>query len=134
MIRKKDIFLIAGLTLLAALLLWILPALRPKAPESEALYLRYSLNGQAADVIPLTEEMDMTVDQGSDRVNVLHITPKGFRMASSTCHNQLCVHQGEVTAENMAERPLYHMIVCAPHRLVAELLTEAQWKEETHAE
>ena len=51
---EKDIFLIAGLTLLAAVLLWTIPALRSKAPEIAALYLRYSLNGQAAEVIPLT--------------------------------------------------------------------------------
>jgi hypothetical protein len=123
MIAKRDMILIGVLVMLAAGLLWLMPALRQAPAAKAALYLRYSLNGQPAATIPLTRETDLTVDQGDGRVNNLHLTPKGFVMASATCQNQLCVHQGEVTANNMAERPLYNMIVCAPHRLVAELLT-----------
>lgn len=133
MIRKRDILLIAILAALAGILLLVLPALREKPSAEAALYLRYSIDGKPAATVPLSQETDLTVDQGNGMVNVLHLSPHGFSMASSSCHNQLCIYQGEVTAENMAERPLFHMIVCAPHRLVAELLTADQLEDGDHA-
>lgn len=132
MFKKRDIILIATLALLAGFLLWLLPLLREKPLPEAALYLRYSIHGQVAATIPLLEERDLTVEQGNGAVNILHLSPQGFLMVSSNCHNQLCVFQGEVTVENMDERPLYHMIVCAPHQLVAELLTAGQAGELNH--
>ena len=131
MIKKKDFFLIAILALIAGGLLFLLPYFREpvSVPPDTVLYLRYTLNGQEEHVVPLTEETNLVLDQGDGKINVLRLSPRGFSMASSTCHNQLCVLQGEVTPENMEERPLFHMVVCAPHRVVAELLTREPEKE-----
>ena len=125
MFKKRDFILIALLVLVAGGIFFCLPYLR-SAPSSEGtLYLQLTANGENPKFLPLLKEEDITIEQEDGMVNVFHLTPEGFSMASSSCHNQLCVSQGEVTAENMNERPLFHMIVCAPHRLVAELLTEA---------
>ena len=131
MFKKKDLYLIAVLALVAGGLLFLLPHLQKPAlpPADGLLYLRYTVNGQEAQVLPLTEETDLMISQEEEKTNVLHLTPNGFSMASSTCHNQLCVLQGEVTLKNMEERPLFHMVVCAPHRIVAELLTQPPEKE-----
>lgn len=131
MFKKKDFFLIAVLALIAGGLLFLLPHFRESVPVTPdtLLYLRYTINGQEEHVVPLTEETDLVLEQEDGKINVLHLSPHGFSMSFSTCHNQLCVLQGEVTSENMDERPLFHMVVCAPHRVVAELLTREPEKE-----
>ena len=129
MFRKKDILLIFLLAVVAGGVLLLMPLLRkgampqagPAAGEA-SLYLRYSIGGETVATLPLTEEKDLQIDQGDGVINILHLSPTGFFMQSSTCHNQLCVYQGEVTADNMDSRPLMNMVVCAPHRVVAELL------------
>ncbi len=83
MINKRDMLLIGALALVAAGLLLLIPALRPEPAQGAALYLRYSLNGQETATIPLTQERDLTVDQGGGMVNTLHLSPDGFFMASS---------------------------------------------------
>lgn len=123
MVKKRDLILIALLGLMAGALLWVMPMLRRLPTPETKLYMRYRINGEAPVVIPLTEERELTVKQEENVLNTFRLSPAGFAMASSTCKNQLCVFQGEVTAENMAERPMYNMIVCAPHRLIAELMT-----------
>jgi len=134
MFRKKDIILILVLAAIAGGLWLLAPILSVKPPPEATLFLRYSINGQKMETIPLGETPELTIDQGGGAVNILSLTANGFRMAYSTCHNQLCVYQGEVTPENMEERPLYHMIVCAPHRLVVELITATPPGREAHEE
>ena len=65
--------------------------------------------------ITVTREDDPTVS------NTLRLTKDGFSMASSTCDNQDCVLQGEVTLENKDERVLMHMVLCLPHNVSVEL-------------
>lgn len=134
MIKKRDLILIALLALMAGTLLWVLPMLRTVPTPEAKLYMRYQINGGEPVVIPLTEERELTVKQEENVSNIFRLSPAGFAMASSTCKNQLCVYQGEVTAENMAERPMYNMIVCAPHRLVAELMTAEEIERIAHEE
>ena len=124
MFKKRDFILIALLALAAGGAFFCLPMFRSAPPPEGTLYLRFAINGENPKVLPLIKEETLTIDQSDGKVNVLQLTPEGFFMASSSCHNQLCVSQGRVTAENMNTRPLFHMVVCAPHRLVAELLTE----------
>ena len=44
-------------------------------------------------------------------------------MKESNCTNQDCVHQGDVTLQNIASRPLANQIICLPHKVVLELVT-----------
>ena len=131
MFVKRDIFLV-GILLVLAVGGWLLrPVLRPTAAlpvqmAEAALYVRYHVNGSEETVIPLVGEQEITIDQGEGQTNVLRLWPEGVEMKFSTCHNQLCVAQGQVTLENMDDRPLLHMIVCAPHRLVVELLEASE--------
>ncbi len=92
-----------------------------KAPEAEA-YLYLYLNGRLYGIVPLGEEQDMTVDQGDGVVNVIHLLPNGFYMASSTCENQLCVKEGTVTVDNYQNRILGASVLCLPHGLDLELI------------
>ncbi len=123
MFKKRDLILIGIFTVFALAVLLIVPMLREKAPADAKWYLRYQAENGEQVLRPLGEDQQITVDQGDGKVNVIRLSPDGFVMESSTCHNQLCIYQGQVTVDNMDERPLYNMIVCAPHRLVLELIT-----------
>ena len=124
--KKRDIWLIAGIVIVALAALLLLGAVRPSAAKDAKLYIRYSIDGETQAVLPLETDMDVTVDQGDGCVNVLHLSADGVVMQSSTCRNQQCVEQGKVTLANRDLRPLYNMIVCAPHHLTVELLTQEE--------
>ena len=79
--------------------------------------------------LPLPETEDYTLpvrqvrDDGTEEVNLIHVTPEGFYMESSTCENQDCVEQGIVTLENRHERILYNAVLCLPNMVSLELYT-----------
>ena len=85
-----------------------------------------------AGLLPLPQEGEYikTVRQlltdGSEYVNVLHVTPEGFYMEESNCEGHDCINEGEVTLSNREERALWNMVICLPHRLSAELITRAE--------
>ena len=72
---------------------------------------------------PLLEERELPITQADGMKNVVHISPSGFFMASATCENQDCVHQGEVTLQNRDLRILGNQVVCLPNKVMLELLT-----------
>ena len=86
----------------------------------------------AAGLLPLPVEGEYTrtirqiSEDGSETINVLHLTPNGFRMEESNCEGQDCVKMGEVTLENREERVLWNMIICLPHQLSLELITREE--------
>ena len=83
-------------------------------------------------LLPLPQEGEykktirVAMPDGSEYINVLHITPNGFWMENANCEGQDCVKQGEVTLENREERILWNMIICLPHQLSAELITREE--------
>ena len=80
--------------------------------------------------LPLEGEYQKTIRQiapdGTEYVNVLHVTPEGFWMEESNCEGHDCIGEGEVTLSNREERALWNMVICLPHRLSAELVTRAE--------
>ena len=101
------------------------PAEAPLAKEAEenaSAYLFIILDNRVYGIEPLGEERDVTVDQGSGVVNVIHLLPDGFYMLSSTCDNQLCVTEGTVTTANYRQRFLGPCVYCLPHNLQLELV------------
>ena len=92
-------------------------------PEETAPgYLFIILEGRVWGIEALGEERDVTVDQGSGVVNVIHLQKDGFFMHSSTCDNQLCVGEGTVTLTNWQQRILGPCVYCLPHNLQLELV------------
>ena len=80
--------------------------------------------------LPLEGEYTKTIRQvlpdGSEYINVLHLTPEGFWMEEANCEGHDCIGEGEVTLSNREERALWNMVICLPHRLSAELITRAE--------
>ncbi len=90
-------------------------------PSIDGDYVSIQVDGQEVRRIPLSEPQTVTIDQGNGVVNVVEITEHGAVMRSSTCHNQLCVHMGEVTTENWEYRVNGAFIICLPNRVTVEL-------------
>ena len=80
--------------------------------------------------LPVEKEYSRTIRQtmedGTEAVNVLHLTPNGFRMEDANCEGHDCVNMGEVTLENREERVLWNMVICLPHQLSLELITREE--------
>ena len=156
LLKNKNVLLVVGLlvicaaVLLAAGFINTKPATLPEvtntvepAPELSADanmprgYILAQKNGDGG-WIPLSTGEDLVVsisDENDPGIkNVLRITQNGFKMESSTCDNQDCVDQGEVTLENMSERVLMNMVICLPHQLSVELYSIEQLVEMSVAE
>ena len=73
-----------------------------------------------------TRTIRQTAPDGTEAVNVLHLTPEGFWMEDANCEGHDCVKQGVVTLENRETRILWNMIICLPHQLSLELITREE--------
>ena len=70
-----------------------------------------------------TRTIRQTMADGTEAINVVHLTPNGFWMEDANCEGHDCVNEGEVTLENREERVLWNMVICLPHQLSLELIT-----------
>ena len=88
--------------------------------EPAKAYLLVTVAGAMYEPIPLYEEGRYTITRG-DYVNTIAVTPNSIRMHESSCDNQDCVLQGEVTLENRHSRVLQNLIICLPNDVMLEL-------------
>ena len=86
-------------------------------------YLRVQVGDQVWDPIALADGDSYTISQPDGKENVVNVTANGAVMHSSTCDNQSCIKQGEVTLENRDSRVLSNMIICLPNEVILEVLT-----------
>ncbi len=83
-------------------------------------------------LLPLPTEGEYTrtirqlMDDGTEAINVLHLTTNGIWMEDANCEGHDCILEGEVTLENREERVLWNMIICLPHELAIELITREE--------
>lgn len=93
-------------------------------PDAEPLaYLRVQVDDEALPLIPLADGGEYTITQPTGETNVIHTTAQGAVMHFSTCKNQSCIQQGEVSLDNRDMRVMGSMIVCLPNKVVLELFT-----------
>ena len=104
-----------------ALLGYQLQRSRQVARDEIAVYL----DGKLYATSPLRSGQDLTVEQEDGSVNVIRMTENGFHMQSSTCKNQDCVHQGDVTRDNWSQRLLGTHVICLPNRVDVVLMVES---------
>lgn len=110
--------LLAGSAAAAALILRQLDT-RTADPGRE---VRIYLDGKLHTTAHLGRKQEIAVRQDDGSVNVVALDEEGVWMESSTCHNQLCVHQGKVTYENYKNRYYGTDIICLPNRVTVELV------------
>ena len=106
----------------AAVLLTVTLTNRKKQAKDE---LAVYVNGALYITSPLRAGQDLAVEQEDGSVNVIHMTEDGFFMKSSTCENQDCVFQGDVTRQNWYRRLLGPHVLCLPNRVDVFLIVES---------
>ena len=121
LMKKRDLFIVAALLLVAVAGMAAVKFLSPNtAPGSAKLYVcsyvyqEVSLGGD-----PVIE-----IDQGNDIVNHVEIKDGAIYMSDSTCPDQQCVGQGEISMDNYEQRVLRNWIVCLPNQVTVELTLE----------
>ena len=70
-------------------------------------------------------------EDGSEWRNVIRMTPEGFCMIESDCEGHDCIEEGEVTLDNMHDRLLWNMVICAPHKLTLYLYSPEEAVEQS---
>ena len=79
-------------------------------------------NRQYGDPIPMDREKVITIKQENGHVNKVHITPEKAYMEYSSCDNQDCVGQGEITMDNYKTRILSTFVICLPNNVTVEMV------------
>ncbi len=118
--KRIDLAIIGGVAAVAVILLL---ALRAPAGVAGTCVIVYVNDAEYAR-LPLGTPTVVTIDQGGGKVNVVEVFAGGVRMQSSTCRNQLCVLQGDVTEESAAHAALANWIVCLPNGVSVALVPE----------
>lgn len=120
--KKKDIIII-GAVVLVIVIAAVVVLLTGSGGGTKA-HLAIYVGDMLYREVELDEEKTVTVNQGQGVINKVHVTKNGFYMESSSCDNQDCVHQGEVTLDNYEDRVLMNWIVCLPNQVTLELVVE----------
>ncbi|MEG2456022.1 MAG: NusG domain II-containing protein [Oscillospiraceae bacterium] len=111
-----------GIVLAVALLsVGLMALLSGRSSGSE---VRVYLGDALYETLPFGVPAEVRIPQENGGENVVSITTTGVSMKSSTCKNQVCVHSGTITRENLAYRPSGAWIVCLPNRVSVEVRLE----------
>lgn len=119
MIRRRDIGIIA-IVLCIALCLFGANALFTRGKHADGTVEIYA-EGKLYATARVGQKETITVSRDGME-NVIAFTERGVYMHSSTCKNQLCVGQGEVTLDNYATRSMGTRIICLPNAVEIRLV------------
>lgn len=89
-------------------------------------YLRISVNNRMYEPIPLNGRFSVDIAREGGYHNLVSAEDGVISMIFSSCDNQLCVHQGEVSLDNRDLRALYNQIICLPNEVLLEVLNEQE--------
>lgn len=95
------------------------------APQTEEVrgYVVITVGSrQYGDPIPMDRDKVITIRQSDGKENKVHITPEKVYMEQSTCENQDCVGQGEITLDNYKTRILSTYVICLPNAVTIEMV------------
>ena len=115
MLKKKDVYLILGILLLAVGC-WLLFGVSGKGSLVEI-----RLNGEVYETLPQGQEKTIIIQQADGRENRIRMDAEGVWMEYSTCDNQICVHTGKILFAEEAGLSLQKSIVCLPNGVTVEL-------------
>ena len=98
------------------------PMPAPQTAEVKGYVVITVGNRQYGDPIPMDRDKVITVRQSDGKENKVHITPEKVYMEHSTCENQDCVGQGEITLDNYKTRILSTYVICLPNAVTIEMV------------
>lgn len=117
--KKRDLQIIIAVLVLAlgglvARSMWD----RSDGPED---YVRIYVGSEEYKRVSLSDPQIVVVER-DDKYNEVEITDHSVKMKAANCDNQDCIHQGEITLENVDTRILGNWIVCLPNQVSIELV------------
>lgn len=121
LMKKRDL-LIIGVVLLVAVAGML--AVRFLSPNKAANHAKIYVGSYVYKEVSLDEDQVIEINQGNDIVNHVEIKDGAIFMADSTCPDQQCVYQGEITMDNYEQRALRNWVVCLPNQVTIELVLE----------
>ena len=116
--KKKDLLIVAIVLAVAALGTAAVHFLSPKQSTDFAVIY---VGSEVYQIVDLNEDQVIEVDQGNGTVNHVKVENGAIDMADSSCPDQQCVYQGEMSMENYEKRILRHWIACLPNQVTIEL-------------
>ena len=108
MIKKADIILLIVLIVLGGIITFL--SFNGNAQGRLAIV---TVDGEIYGYYPLDEDREIKIENGSN-TNYITIKDKCIQMTSSTCKNQICVHQGKISMTR-------DKIVCLPNKIIIEI-------------
>lgn len=123
LMKKRDLVIVAVVLLVAAAGMLAVKFLSP-APDPVSPTARILVGSYVYKTVSLDEDQIIEIDQGNDIVNHVEVKDGAIHMLDSTCPDQQCVDQGDVSPENYEDRPLRNWIVCLPNQVTVELALE----------
>lgn len=117
-LKKKDILIVVVVLIVAAAGMAAVHFLSPKQTTNYAVIW---VGSQVYQVVDLTEDQVIEVDQGDGTVNHIEVKDGSIDMVDSTCPDQQCIYQGAMSMENYEDRILRNWIVCLPNQVTIEL-------------
>lgn len=116
--KKRDVFLIIGVLLLALLAFGASLLLKP---ASSGATVTVYVGGKEYAKVSADDYQTITIDQGDGKVNVLVIAEHDVHMESATCKNQICVHHKPIDPQQADDLLLDNWIVCLPNGVSVEV-------------
>lgn len=121
LMKKRDLLIVAAVLIVAAA---GMAAVRFLSPHTATNYARIYVGSYIYKEVPLNEDQVIEIDQGSGVINHVEVKNGAIFMADSTCPDQQCVDQGEISMENYEDRILRNWVVCLPNQVTIELALE----------
>lgn len=96
------------------------------ADKTKSMNVKVYVDNELYQTLSLPEsgETRFRVDTEDGGWNIISLDSGGVYMLESNCPKQSCVQQGRVDAQNCESRALGHWILCLPHRVSVELVTD----------
>ncbi|MEF2877256.1 MAG: NusG domain II-containing protein [Blautia sp.] len=108
--KKRD-FILIGVVLVLALLLWLLPRALGFFSVQGEKQVRITVEGELYGIYDLQEEQTIEINDS----NLCRIQDGEVNMTEADCPDKLCMHQGPISISG-------ETIVCLPNKVVIEIV------------
>lgn len=113
-IKKRDILIIVSLLLLSILMAFFVQRFKS---NTKGDYLLVELNGKEYGKYPLDKDQSFKIELHDDEYNIVEIKDKKVSMIEANCRDLICTRMPAISKSG-------ETIVCLPHRLVLEIVSD----------
>lgn len=123
LMKKRDVLIVVAILVVAVAGMLAVKLLSP-SPDPVSPTAKILVGNYVYKEVSLDEDQVIEVDQGNGTINHVVVKDGAINMLDSTCPDQQCIGQGEITAENYEDRILRNWIICLPNQVTIELVLE----------